>query len=122
MSVVTGLVLVCSVGELLNWAESQPGNIPSVNRWLSARGYEGLKELADASATGNKHPQLLLYAAGYNHFPEDDFIEFFLSLQWESPERAILLLQPEDGATRIIRPEGYPPLRQDSRGTHEDEG
>jgi hypothetical protein len=26
MSVVTGLVLVCSVGELLNWVESPPGS------------------------------------------------------------------------------------------------
>jgi hypothetical protein len=106
MSVVTGLVLVCSVGELLNWAENQPGNIPSVNQWLSDRNFEDLKELADTAATGNKHPQLLLYAAGYNHFPEDEFIDFFRNLQWESPERVVLVLQPEDGATRVIRPEG----------------
>jgi hypothetical protein len=104
MSVVTGLVLVCSVGEQLNWAENQPGNIPSVNQWLSSRNFDGLEELADAAATGNKHPQLLLYAAGYNHFPEDEFIEFFRRLQWESPQRAVLLLQPEDGATRVVRP------------------
>ena len=109
MSVVTGLVLVCSVGELLNWAESPPGNIPSVNQWLSDRSFDDLRELADTAATGNKHPQLLLYAAGYNYFPEDEFIKFFHTLQWESPERAVLVLQPEDGATRVIRPEGCSP-------------
>jgi hypothetical protein len=109
MSVATGLVLICSVSELMNWAEDPPGNIPSVNQWLSDRRLDGLKELADGGATGNKHPQLLLYAAGYNYFPEDEFIKFFHTLQWESPERAVLVLQPEDGATRVIRPEGCSP-------------
>ncbi|MGH7947335.1 MAG: hypothetical protein ACREF9_20370 [Opitutaceae bacterium] len=105
MSVVTGFVLICSVGEDLERAEAPPGNLARINEWLCHRGFSALVDLAEGHAVGNKHPQLFLYSAGYNDFPEDEFIAFFHTLMWETPERCVLVLQPEEGETRVVRPE-----------------
>jgi hypothetical protein len=104
MSVVTGFVLICSSTEITEWAEAPPGNIARINSWLEGHGFASIVDLAEKHAVGSKHPQLNLYAAGYNHFPEDAFIEFFHTLLWDAPNRCVLSLQPEDGDTRIIRP------------------
>ena len=103
MSVVTGFVLICAASEALEWAEAAPGNVARINAWLGARGFAPLVDVAERHAVGSKHPQLCLFVAGYNHFPEDDFVAFFQSLLWEEPERCVLALQPETGATRIVR-------------------
>ena len=104
MSSVTGLVLICSAGEPLEWHEHPPGNIARINQWLRSHDFQEVADIADEHATGNKHPQLLLYAAGYNYFPEDEFIDFFHTLRWDAPDRVILTVQPEAGPTRVVRP------------------
>jgi len=114
MSVVTGLVLVCSLGETMPLAEHPPGGIEQINEWLAARDRALLADAAEDYALGDKHPQFFLYMAGYNHFPEDEFIAFFQTLRWFDPERAVLMLQPEDGPTRVIRPD--PASRLDDPG------
>lgn len=104
MSVVTGLVLMCSLGwEELQASEHPPGAIELINRWLQTRNLPPLIDIAD-NAVGNKHPQAMIFTAGFNNFPEDEFAAFFQSLDWGSSDRAILLLQPEQGSTRVFRP------------------
>ncbi|HLJ64633.1 MAG TPA: hypothetical protein VKT70_11040 [Stellaceae bacterium] len=104
MSAVTGFVLIYTLAEDVMSAEHPPGSVARINQWLAERNFEAPAELADRYASGNKHPQLYLHAAGYNHFPEDAFIDFFATLPWQCPENVILILQPEAGATRIVRP------------------
>jgi hypothetical protein len=98
MSCVTGFVLVYSHGE-------GNGNLLRINAWLSERRFSGLVELAEKHAVGGKYPELNLFAAGYNYFLEDEFISFFRTLRWQSPERCVLSLSPEEGATRVVRPD-----------------
>jgi hypothetical protein len=105
MSVVTGLVIICPLGELIGWAEHPPGSIEQINVWMEARGRQRLADSAEDHALGDKHPQFQLYMAGYNHFPEDEFIAFFHTLGWFAPENVVLILQPEVGPTRVIRPD-----------------
>src|SRR5215471_15720717 len=104
MSVVTGFVLVCPLAEDIMRAEHPPGSIALIGQWLEKRNFAAPAEVAGQHASGNKHPQFYLYSAGYNHFPEDEFIAFFRTLRWQCPENVVLCLQPEDGATRIVRP------------------
>jgi hypothetical protein len=82
MSVVTGFVLVRALAEDILRAGREPGGIAEINRWLEEKGFVAPAEVADKHALSSKHPQFYLYTAGYNHFPEDDFIEFFRSLEW----------------------------------------
>ena len=103
MSVVTGLVLIHSLGEALQWNERPPATIDLINRWLTERQFQPLRDTAH-HATGSKHPQALIYTAGYNHFPEDDFAAYVVALDWEKPEAVVLILQPEEGRTRVFRP------------------
>ena len=105
MSVVTSIALTCSLGEALNWAEKPPGNVALINAWLAARKFGPLTDCARLASAGDKYPQFLMYLAGYNHFPEDDFVAFFRTVEWENPENVVLVLKPEDGRTRIYRPE-----------------
>jgi len=104
MSVVTGFVLICALAEDIMTAEHPPGSVARINQWLAERYFQAPAELAERHAGGNKHPQLYLHAAGYNHFPADEFIDFFRALPWQCPENVVLVLQPETGATRVIRP------------------
>jgi hypothetical protein len=104
MSVVTGLTLIMARSEALQWAERPPANIDLINDWLSAHGFMRLVDVSEDRLIGGKHPQCLVYPAGFNHFPEDAFAACVRSLDWESPENVVLILQPEEGPTRVIRP------------------
>lgn len=88
--------------------ENPPGSIALINRWLGERARQPLAEVADRHAAGDKHPETYLYCAGYNRFPEDEFITFFRTLKWNVPSRVVLSLRPEVGATRVIRPDFDP--------------
>jgi hypothetical protein len=109
VSVVTGVVLICS-----SWdgdEEDEHGNdvptptINALNVWLSERGFGELKSV-EKGAGGNKHPQLCIYAAGYNHFGsyEDEFAQVVITADWKEPLNVILVMQPEEGATRVFAP------------------
>ena len=105
MSVVTGIVVVVSVceGDTDRTAEA---SVERLNDWLSANYREEMRPLklvADHFG-GNKHPQLIAAGAGLNHLDEDAFAEAFLAMPWTDPENVLLIMQPEDGATRVFRP------------------
>jgi hypothetical protein len=108
MSVVTSIVLMCALSEDVMAHEEPPGSIALINQWLAARKRQPLAEVADQHASGDKHPEIYLYCAGYNHFPEDEFVAFFRTLAWNAPGRVVLCLRPEEGVTRVIRPEHGP--------------
>ncbi len=113
MSVITGFVLITSVSDGDDWSEGttedEYGNLPpgpnirKINEWLDKNKFGQIKDSA-GDACGSRHPQISHFYAGYNHFPEDDFVEFFQTLAWECPENVVLLLNPEDGPTRVFRP------------------
>ena len=97
MSTVSGVVLMVSVGDL-------GGRLGLINKWLDDAGFPGLRDCSD-EAVGTKHPQALIFMAGYNGLPEDDFADFVMGLDWSQPENVVLAIQPEEWMTRIWRPE-----------------
>lgn len=107
MSVVTGIMVICSVCEDDGEDENHPVLFEKLNDWIESRHKSRPLKLVEDHFGGNKHPQCYSAGAGMNHFDADAFAEFFLSLAWESPENAMLIMQPESGATRVFRPKGY---------------
>lgn len=103
MSVVTGIMLILGYGDDADGAE-----VAQIQQWLAER-YNGqqLKEVDD-HAGGGKHPQFHALAAGINYLLDDDeFGEFVVSRTWSGPENVVLIVQPENGATRVFRPEPF---------------
>lgn len=104
MSHVSGLTLVHSCAEDQQGDDGPYDLVLLLNAWLTEKGFQPLEDLS-GQAVGSKHPQTAVYIAGYNYFPEDEFAEKVLSLEWRSPENVVLVIQPDDGATRVWRPE-----------------
>lgn len=104
MSVVTGLMVLASVGEDGPDDGGMPFNFDRLNDWMESRGlFRPLGAIED-DLGGDKHPQFCATGAGLNYFPEEEFAAFFLSLDWRHPENAVLIMQPEQGVTKVIRP------------------
>ncbi|MEG3144946.1 hypothetical protein U1839_09790 [Sphingomonas sp. RT2P30] len=109
MSKVTGVALVAScpcVDELINGEfviVSDP--VAEIQVWLKDHCHgAALLEVSDR-AGGSKHPQFELWCAGVNYMNvEDEFAAFVMSRRWGAPETVILMLQPEEGVTRVFRP------------------
>lgn len=99
MSIVTGVMLITSVGESLE-------QFVPITRWLEERGQGILLVHDDCPSGGGKHPQFTYLTAGFNYFETywDSFVEFVMGLPWTFPENVILILQPESGPTRVHRP------------------
>lgn len=45
-----------------------------------------------------------MFCCGYNDFPENNFAEIAMSMNWMDPESVVLIMQPDEGSTRVIRP------------------
>ncbi len=105
MSVVSGIVLCASVCEENGTAGEfgMPLLFQQIDSWLQTRMSHWRLTMIEGHFRGGKHPQMYVAGAGLNYFPEDEFADFVLSLPWERPENLVLLIQPEDGATRVFR-------------------
>lgn len=44
-----------------------------------------------------------------NYLDEDAFAEAFLALPWTDPENVVLIMQPEDGPTKVYQPKDPTP-------------
>jgi hypothetical protein len=112
MSVVTGIMLICCLSD----ADDAP--LADIRAWLASREYAvGAYELKDVAdfAGGSKHPQFAAFSAGCNYFDchgaetddgngTEEFAAFVLSRAWNAPENVVLIMQPEEGETRVFRP------------------
>jgi hypothetical protein len=103
MSVVSGITLICRLSE----SEDDEGTdlLIKLNTLLTTMGHDGNK-FSEVSRHygGHKHPQCLIFGAGINYLNEDEFAEEVLLWDWKTPENIILIIQPEDGPTRVFRP------------------
>jgi len=106
VSVVSGVVLCTSIAEDCSSPNGQPVLFERIQEWLAehAGPFQQLNSVED-SFGGSKHPQMFVAGGGFNHFPEDDFAVFVLSLPWQNPENVVLVIEPEEGATRVFRHE-----------------
>lgn len=102
MSIVSGITL--HVGVL----DDHEDNAPvwnKINEFLASKDVRPLVRVDDHYG-GSKHPQCAVYGAGYNYFSsvEDEFAAFIISLEWGDPENVVLIIQPENGPTKVYRP------------------
>lgn len=98
MSVVTGITL-----HLGHHDESNP--LERIHQWIARHSFPPLKKQLAAEFGGNKHPQIQLWTAGYNYFPNEEFITFFLCLRnsWTEPETVVLIVNTEEGPATVVR-------------------
>jgi hypothetical protein len=107
MSSVTAVTLQVDSCEDFYAPENGDRIIPivaQINQWLASNGYHRGLVRVEQHYGGTKHPQVLVYGAGLNHLCEDALAAFVLGLPWSRPENVVLLLNPEEGATRVFRP------------------
>lgn len=103
MSVVTGIMVICSSVERGPQPRRSPPQFDRIDEWLVGQGYDPMKPVDDYLG-GGKHPQFAAAGGGFNHLPEGEFAAFFRTLGWENPENAVCIMQPEDGPTMVVRP------------------
>lgn len=102
MGIVSGVVLCTSCAETQVGDEDSPVVLfERIGEWLVSRGQ--LNRVEDGFG-GWKHPQMYVLGGGFNSFPEDEFAEFVMSLPWDNPENVVLVIQPDQGTTRVFRP------------------
>lgn len=96
MSVVSGVVLCtsCSDSDDLR---------ARVQARLSDTNWGGRLKRVDDVAGGPKDPQMWIGIGGFNYLDEEEFATFVLALPWRDPGNVVLVIQPEDGATRVWR-------------------
>jgi len=73
-----------------------------VNAWLTEHDFAPLARVEDRAA-GTKAMQQCVGIGGYNGFYADDFAAFVRSVDWNAPERVVLVIQPEEGETQVWR-------------------
>lgn len=77
-------------------------DVERINAWLEGHGHGRLVSVG-ASYGGNKCPQVEVWGGAFNYLREDEFAAFVMGLPWEDPENVVLLINPEEGPTRIWR-------------------
>lgn len=84
--------------------EETSDNIKKIIAWIEQRDFPPPHHV-ELMYGGTKHPQVTVLGAGYNYFPTDDFIAFFIELEkwWWEPETVVLILNPEEGGAVVIR-------------------
>lgn len=105
MSRVSGVVLCTSICESDSDDFDGGPNWKRVNAWLVEHGFTELVRAEDHHG-GTKAMQMHVGMAGFNYFEshEDDFAAFVIALDWIWPGNVMLVIQPEEGDSRIWRP------------------
>lgn len=118
MSYVDSILLCISCGE-----EFTEGSAPDyvdtyelierINAWLAERDFSPLLDITDRMG-GSKSSQMIVFGAAYNHFsPRTDFAALARSMPWICPDAMVLIMNPEEGATEVVRPKmGTEPLNE----------
>lgn len=102
MSVVTGIMLVCSLGDssalasIMSWFKDSP---------LNEDGYE-LEDLEKGILSCQSwHPQFQAVGTGYNYMPSElreELIARVKAADWGLSENVVLIIQPEEGPSTVI--------------------
>ena len=100
MSKVSGIILTYALAEPLMHGRDFPSR--EINDWLGAKDLQPLIWV-DGAAAG-WHPGCSIAIGGYNHFDEAGFSMFIERLPWAYPEDVVLVIHPDDGGARVVRP------------------
>ena len=109
MSVVTCVILSVSLSEGgCGFNDGDTAKIDNINSWIAANSNTTtingpLWEISD-HAGGSKRPQAFIFIGGLNHLREEEFVDFLRTIDWDEPEDVVLVMMPEQEATRVWRP------------------
>ena len=93
VSIVSGIILCTGTDETDDsWTK--------VNAWLDERGFGAMSRLDD-NFGGHERPRMLVGGIGVSMLPVNEFAAFVSSIRWERPDRVVLIIQLEEGRTRV---------------------
>ncbi len=98
MSTVTNIILITGVHE---------AGVSRFQETIFENGRVSGLEQIDGHAGGGKYMEVDVYAGAFNGFgpiSQEELIEKFLSIDWEYPEEAILIIKLQDLNATITRP------------------
>lgn len=104
MSWVSGITLQFTVAEDRPTDKSPYDLVLKINEWMDNKNRRETFRCVTEYYGGGKHPQVEVFGMGCNYFLENEFAEFVIGLPWKYPEAVVLLINPEDGVTRVFRP------------------
>lgn len=105
MSSVSGIILTYSPVERVTHGDGFP--LKQLRSWLYERELDPL--ISVQGCTASWYPGCDILIGGYNHFDEEAFSALIQELDWTCPENVVLLIEPDEGPTRVIRPPGRNP-------------
>jgi hypothetical protein len=108
MSFCISVVLCMSSAE-----QSDDGNYAlgeRVNEWLEQHDVAAMLDVSH-SFGGYQSPDMIVMGGGFGYFPDEEFADFVLALPWENPGRVVLIIQPDQGETRVFRPTSNSQIR-----------
>ncbi|MHC5536854.1 hypothetical protein ACYOEI_01110 [Singulisphaera rosea] len=107
MSRVTEVIICSSVREMNDCGSDaeMPQIFLRINKWLADLNPDWQLNMIADHAGGTKWMQMYIAAGAFNHFyGMEDFMEWFKTLQWESPEKVVLIVNEEECPTIVWRP------------------
>lgn len=97
MSWVSGVTLQVDLGEDTDIVEAV------IVPWLKSEGHGTLEHVEDHYG-GRKHPQVTVFGGGFNYLDDDALAELVMKQRWNNPGNVVLLINPEEGETIVVRP------------------
>lgn len=109
MSKVTSVTLICSVVDRHSIDDEtvRSNVLKAIDAWLIERRFPLLADTEVSAHGSGKVMECAVMCKAYNYFDADEFGKFIASLDWICPENVVLIMQPEETATIIVRPDGY---------------
>lgn len=97
MSVITNIIMQTN--------RDEEDFIARVQDWLTNNNREKIIEVSDLVG-GSRAMELDVYMAAYNHFKNDEFLEFLCSIEslLFYPDKAVLIMQTHDDDSIVWRP------------------
>lgn len=102
MSHVTGVVLIVGCSDELGYGKNP---LAHIEQWLKIRDFPMLGEISE-HASGSKHPEIMIYSAGYNHFPASQFFDYVSERgfgDYENYKKVLLYVSEEDRDVLVWR-------------------
>jgi hypothetical protein len=95
MSVVTNIILTCSLGERTSDDEVAPPPIAALSAWLEAEGYGAINNLGER-AGGYKHMECYVFGGAANYLPLDAFLSQVWAQAWHEPQYVQVFIQRQE--------------------------
>lgn len=70
--------------------------LEQINAWLHSRFGQTMLAVSDRCVGGSKRLESALYAAAFNHFVEEEFIDFLRGMPWQMRRSVQVIIKKQD--------------------------